>query len=212
VVTAPLLFGRLYVLPVIAEFLAQFAEINVRLVLSDRNARLVDDHIDMAVRIGRLPDSSMVATRIGAMRMVTCASPAWLAAHGVPQDPQQLRTLPCVVMEAPVPIAAWQFLQPDTAVPGEVAIEPRLAVSTAEAAVDAAILNVGATRLLHYQVAAAVTAGQLRIILAEYELEPLPIHLLHAARGHMPQKLRRFIDHAVPRLRRALGALEPANP
>jgi DNA-binding transcriptional LysR family regulator len=208
VVTAPLLFGRLYVLPVIADFLAEFAEITVRLVLSDRNAHLVEDHIDMAVRIGRLADSAMVATRIGSMRTVICASPALLAAHGVPQVPEDLQRLPCVSVDTPMPIAAWLVRKPKSGALVEIPVVSRLTVSTAEAAADAAIRGVGATRLLHYQVADAVQADKLRIILGTFEPEPAPIHLVHAARGHMPLKMRRFIDFAAPRLRQALDRLD----
>jgi DNA-binding transcriptional LysR family regulator len=208
VLSAPILFGRLHVLPVVADFLAQFAEINVRLLLSDRNAHLVEDHVDMAVRIGRLPDSSMVATRVGSMRTVICASPALLAAHGAPQVPEDLQRFPCVSVDTPMPIAAWLVRKPKSGALVEIPVVSRLSVSTAEAAADAAIRGIGATRLLHYQVADAVQAGKLRIILKPFEPEPAPIHLVHAARGHMPLKMRRFIDFAVPRLRKALDRFD----
>ncbi len=103
VVTAPILYGRLHVLPVVADFLALFPEINIRFVLADRNVHLVDDHVDMAVRIGKLPDSAMVATRIGSMRTVVCASPTLLAGHGVPQTPHDLERLPCITVDTPMP-------------------------------------------------------------------------------------------------------------
>ena len=205
VVTAPILFGRLHVLPVVTDFLALFPQVNIRLVLSDSNVHLVDDHVDMAVRIGKLPDSMMIATRIGSMRTVICASPALLAGHGVPQTPEDLLRLPCVT---PLPMPSWQVRHPGSKAMVELPIAPRLWVSTAEAAVDAAMRNVGATRLLHYQVADAVNAGALQVILAEYEPEPLPIHLVHAARGQMPLKMRRFLDFAAPRLRQVLGAID----
>jgi DNA-binding transcriptional LysR family regulator len=217
VVTAPILFGRLYVLPVVADFLAQFAEIDVRLALSDRIVHLVDDHVDMAVRIGVLPDSTMVATRIGSMRSVICASPGLVAAHGEPRVPRDLQRLPWVAMDTATTAAAWQVrtagvpLATAADLRVDIPVVPRLTVSTAEAAADAAVRGVGATRLLHYQVAAAVRAGELRIVLADFEPEPAPIHLVHAARGHMPLKMRRFADFAAPRLRQALGSLdEPA--
>jgi DNA-binding transcriptional LysR family regulator len=193
VVTAPVLFGRLYVLPVVADFLAELVEINVRLVLSDRNVHLVEDRVDMAVRIGKLPDSTLVATRIGSMRTVICASPKLLAVHGVPQAPEA--------------IAAWWVRKAKTGTVVEIPVVPRLTVSTAEAATEAAVRHVGATRLLHYQVAGAVQADNLRIILEAFELEPSPIHLVHAARDHMPLKMRRFIDFAAPRLKEMLDRL-----
>lgn len=205
VVTAPVLFGRLHVLPVVAEFLAQFAEINVRLVLSDRNVHLVEDHVDVAVRIGTLPDSTLVATKIGSMRTVICASPALLAAHGVPKEPEALREFPCVAVDTPIPLTAWLARKPKTGALTEISIAPRLTVSSAEAARDAAVRNVGFARLLHYQVADAVAADQLRIVLKAFEPAPAPIHLVHGARGHMPLKMRRFIDFAVPRLRKELA-------
>ncbi|MDR3507090.1 MAG: LysR family transcriptional regulator [Caulobacteraceae bacterium] len=196
VLTAPILFGRLHVLPVVTEFLARFAQIDVRLALSDRNAHLVDDHIDMAVRIGALPDSGMVATAVGAMRMVVCASPALLAAHGAPKAPKDLERLPFVSFEM---IGANGGLSAP--------IRPRLTVTTAEAAVDAAVAGVGVTRVLHYHAADAVRRGALRIILPEFEPDPMPINLVHASRGMMPLKMRSFLDFAAPRLRASVAVL-----
>lgn len=211
VLTAPILFGRLHVLPVVADFLALFPEINIRLMLSDRNAHLVDDHIDMAVRIGRLPDSSMIATRIGSMRTVVCASPALLAAHGVPRSPEDLQRRPCIGFNAPTSAPGWRFWPRESAASIEIPITPRLAVTTAEAAADAAIRGVGLVRLFHYQVADAVKSGMLEIILEEFEPEPAPIHLVHAARGQMPLKMRRFLDFAAPKLRQVVAGIGAAN-
>jgi DNA-binding transcriptional LysR family regulator len=204
VVTAPILFGRIHVLPVVTDFLAQYPDINIRLALVDRNVDLIGDQVDTAVRIGDLPDSSMVATRIGVMRTVTCASPALLAEQGVPEVPDDLSRFPCVALDAPLPSAAWRFRAVRSGAMIDVAIKPRLAVTTAEAAVQAAIQKVGIARLLHYQVVAAVASGALRIILEPYEPEPVPIHLVHASRGQLPLKMRRFLDCAVPALRQAL--------
>lgn len=207
VVTAPIFFGRLHVLPTVTDFLAQFPAINVRLVLSDRNIRLVEDDVDMAVRIGRLPDSGMIATRVGTMRTVVCASPRLLAGHGLPRRPEDLAQLPCVTLDTPTPTPGWRFEPAGSGSSVEVPIRPRLSVTTAEAAVQAAVDGVGVVRLLHYQVADAVTAGTLRIILQAFEPQPAPINLVHAARGQMPLKMRRFLDFAAPRLRRALDKL-----
>ena len=112
VVTAPIMFGRLHVLPVVAEFLAEYPEINIRLHLGDRNVDLIDDHVDMAVRFGALPDSSMVATPIGDMRTVTCASPAVLERHGMPDRPDALLDYPIVAVEIPLPTPAWRYRVP----------------------------------------------------------------------------------------------------
>jgi DNA-binding transcriptional LysR family regulator len=205
VLTAPLMFGRVHVLPVVADFLAMFPEINVRLVLADRNVDLIGDHVDMAVRIGRLPDSSMVATQIGMMRSVTCASPALLAGHGVPRKPDDLLRWPCVTVDTPMPTQAWRFRDPRAGTAIDVPVLPRLSVTTPEAGVQAAIRGVGATRLLHYHVAEAVERSALQIVLEKYEPERVPVHLLHASRGQMPLKMRRFLDFAAPRLRETLG-------
>jgi DNA-binding transcriptional LysR family regulator len=205
VVTAPTFFGRLHVLPVVTDFLALYPEINLRLILADRNVDLIGDHVDMAVRIGKLPDSSMVATPVGQMRTVTCASPALLAGHGIPSQPDDLSQFPCVTVITPMPVPSWRFRLPKSRTMHDVSILPRLAVTTPDAAAQAAIRGVGVARLLHYQVAEAVRDLALQLVLESYEPEPVPIHLLHVSRGQMPLKLRSFIDFAVPRLRAALA-------
>jgi DNA-binding transcriptional LysR family regulator len=210
VITAPLLFGRLHVLPVIADFLAQFPEVNVRLMLGDRNVNLVDDQIDMAIRIGKLPDSAMIATRVGSMRRVVCGSPKLLKSRAIPQTPEDLTRMPCVASIGVQTLASgWRFRHPETGSDIEVPIFPRLA-TTAEAAVDAALRGVGFVCLRHYQVVDAVAAGKLRIVLKTYEPEPAPVHLIHATRGQMPLKMRRFLDFATPRLRKSLATIGSA--
>ncbi len=203
ILTAPILFGCLHILPVVAAFLEAYPEIDVRLLLSDRNLHLVDDHVDMAVRIGRLPDSTMVATRIGTMRTVVCASPNLLAVHGLPRSPEELSGLPCVNFEFLAPATNWPFRSSDGR-STDVPIRPRLSVTTAEAAVWAAREGVGVTRVLHYQCADAVRDGLLEIILQDFEPEALPVHLLHAGRSALPAKMRVFLDFATVRLRRRL--------
>jgi DNA-binding transcriptional LysR family regulator len=210
VLTAPLLFGRLHVLPVVADFLALYPEISVRLMLSDRNVHLVQDHVDMAVRIGKLPDSTMIATRVGAMRTVFCASPALLARFGEVQRPEDLHRLPCIFFDGPTPTVGWQLVPAGASVPIDVPATPRLLISTAEAAADAAISGVGVTRLLYYQVADAVADGRLKVLFENLEPEPAPVNLVHTARGQMPLKMRRFLDFAAPRLRLALSRFAPA--
>jgi DNA-binding transcriptional LysR family regulator len=200
VVTAPIVFGRLHVLPRINEFLATFPEINVRLLLSDRNVHLIDDHVDLAVRIGLLPDS-MVATRVGFVRYVVCASPAYLAAHGTPKVPEDLSALACVTFDSQTSSTAWNFAPVDSRAERAVPIHSRLAVNTAEAAIDAAIAGVGITRILSYQAAQAVAEGKLQIMLADYEAEPLPINLVHVGQGLLPLKTRAFLDFVAPRIR-----------
>ena len=207
VLTAPVLFGRLHILPIVTAFLATYPEINVQLRLSDRNLDLIDEHVDMAARIGALPDSSMIATRVGSMRTVVCASPAVLTEYGEPATPDALGALPCISFDMFSPSSVWRFGQAGS-VAMHVAIKPRLSVSTAEAAVWAAIQGVGVARVLHYQCADALRDGSLRLLLTNFEPDPVPVHLLHAGRGESPLKVRMFLDFAVPRLREALTSPE----
>ena len=203
VISAPTMFGRQHVLPVIAEFIARYPQIRVRLLLSDRNADLLDEHIDLAVRIGPLPDSGMVATRLGEMRIVTCAHPTLLEKHGHPQRPRELSTLPAIRIESPMPYRGWRF-KATMAEDRHVTLQPVLCVTTPESAADAARLGAGVARLLHYQAIAGLACGELTLILEAMEPEPAPVHLLYTARGLAPLKLRKFLDFATPMLRQAL--------
>jgi DNA-binding transcriptional LysR family regulator len=207
VVTAPLMFGRIHVLPVVADFLVQFPEISVRLMLADRNVDLIDDHVDMAVRIGTLPDSSMVATQVGTMRTVTCASPALLKTHGVPKRPDDLMSFPCVSVETPMPSPSWRFRTPKTGAILDLPVLSRLTVTTPEAAAQAAVRGVGITRLLHYQAFESVKSGELDIVLRAYEPDASPVNLVHVSRRQMPLKMRRFLDFAIPRFRLRLAQI-----
>ena len=202
--TAPVMFGRLHVLPLVAEFLATWADINVRLSLTDRNIDIVEDHVDMAVRISRLPDSTMVATKVGEMRTVICASPKLLAERGIPERPDDIQRMPCVTVDAPILSPSWRFRVPGGSNVIEVSVTPRLSVSSTEAAAEAAVQGVGIVRLLYYQAAPGLASGALQTVLEDYEPEHQPVHLVHASRGQMPLKMRCFLDFAVPRLREAL--------
>jgi DNA-binding transcriptional LysR family regulator len=210
VITAPMLFGRLHVLPIVADFLALYPAINIRLTLGDRIADLVDDNIDMAVRIGRLPDSGMIATRVGSMRSVICASPKLLGEQGMPQTPDDLSQKPCIATDGSTVRSGWQFHLPKGHGTIEVPITPRL-VTTTEAALDAAIRSLGFVRLRYYQAFEALQAGKLVLVLEAYEPEPAPIHLVHVSRGQMPLKMRGFLDFAAPRLRKSLAAIDSAT-
>jgi DNA-binding transcriptional LysR family regulator len=204
VITAPIVFGRLHVLPVIAEFLAQWPEINVRLVLADRNLHMIDDHIDIAVRIGALADSALVATQVGAVRSVVCGSPAYFAAHGAPKRPGDLSALTAVTFEPLSSSEHWIFPDPKSKRELRVAVRPRLTVNTAEAAIDGAAAGLGVTRVLSYQVAQAISDGRIQIVLADYEPAPLPLSLIHAGHELTPLKVRMLLDFAAPRLRARL--------
>lgn len=206
VITAPIVFGRLHVVPVVSEFLETYPDINIRMALSDRNVHLLEDHIDVAVRIGTLPDSSMVATWVGTVRQVVCGSPDYFASHGVPQKPADLAEMPCVTFDVLGSPMTWTFSDRTKGRTLSVAVRSRLSVNTAEAALAAATAGVGVTRVLSYQAASAVQEGSLRTVLEAFEPEPLPVYLLHGTQGALPLKMRSFLDFAAPRLRGRLAA------
>ncbi|QBC32336.1 LysR family transcriptional regulator [Pandoraea sp. XY-2] len=199
VLTAPVVFGRLHVLPVVAQFLAQYPEIDINLVLTDRVVHLMDEHTDVALRIGDLPDSTLVATGIGEVRRVICGSPGYFGVHGVPSTPGDLSGHACITFEVLASRRAWVF----GAGRGEqsVPIRSRLTVNTAEAAISAAVLGVGLVRVLSYQVAQALQDDTLRVVLDNFEAAPLPVYLVHKGQAPLPLKLRAFLDFATPRLR-----------
>jgi DNA-binding transcriptional LysR family regulator len=205
VVTAPIVFGRLHVLPVVAEFLARWPEINVRLVLADRNLHLIDDHIDIAIRIGALAESALTATKVGSVRRVVCGSRAYFAAHGVPKRPEDLSALSAVTFDQLSFSEDWLFPDPKSKRELRVPMRSRLSVNTAEAAIDAAAAGVGVTRVLSYQVAQAVADGRIEIVLAEREPEPALVSLIHSGQGLMPLRARMLLDFAAPRLRTRLA-------
>jgi DNA-binding transcriptional LysR family regulator len=199
VVTAPVVFGRLHVVPVVAEFLARYPEININLVLTDRVVHLMDEHADIAVRIGALPDSTLMATRVGMVRRVVCASPTYLATQGVPARPRDLARHECITFEVLASMRAWVFGSGKSQLC--VPVQSRLAVNTAEAAIAAAILGVGLIRVLSYQVADAIRDNALCVVLETFESAPLPISLVHKGQAPLPLKLRAFLDFVTPRLR-----------
>ena len=205
VITAPVVFGRLHVLPVIAEFLARWPEINVRLVLADRNLHLIDDHVDIAVRIGALADSALVSMHVGAVRSVVCSSPAYFAAHGVPKRPEDLTALSAVTFDPLSSPQHWIFRDPKSKRELRAPVRSRLTVNTAEAAIDGAAAGLGVTRVLSYQVAQAVLDGRIQIVLAEYEPAPAPVSLIHSRQGLTPLRVRMALDFAAPRLRARLA-------
>ena len=198
VVAAPLVFGRLHVLPIVAEYLAQNPDVNVRLALSDRNANLLEEHVDVAVRIGPLPDSGLTARPVGSITRVVCASPAYLKKHKAPKTPDDLRGHHCVTFEGLTASTAWSFQGPSGT--QRVPIRSRLVVNTADAAIAAALRGVGITRVLSYQVTDHIASGSLKRLLVDHEPEASPVHLLYARQGRLPAKTRAFVELAVDRL------------
>jgi DNA-binding transcriptional LysR family regulator len=199
-VTAPILFGRLHVLPIVIEFLARFPEVSVALTLLDRTVDLVDEGLDVALRIGALAENSAVASRVGALRRIVVAAPEYLAERGTPRAPADLGIHSVVAFAGISGLEHWLFRGEagETNVP----IKPRLIVTTAEAALDAARAGFGLTRVLSYQAADDIGRGSLCRVLQAHEGDELPVHLLHPGGRHPPPKLRAFLDFAVPRLRK----------
>lgn len=208
VVTAPVVFGRLHVLPIITEFLKAYPEVSVRLAQGDHVVNLAEDHVDLALRIGTLPDSGLISTGLGAIRRIVCASPAYLAARGIPQDPRDLGEHQCVSFEHLTAGDTWRFQLEgiETAVP----VRTRLIVNTAEAAIDAAIAGAGLTCVLSYQVESALRAGLLNLVLRSFESAPIPVSFLYLGQGRVPLKLRALLDFASPRVRLRLREAEKA--
>jgi DNA-binding transcriptional LysR family regulator len=199
--TAPLSFGRRHVLPMVNDFLAQHADISVRLALSDEHLDLIGQRVDLAVRIGRLSDSQLIARRTGVMPWVVVASPELLARTGEPRTPDDLADLPCVGIDFINLAASWRFRVPGAGADHNVPVRCRLAVSNGEGAVDAAIAGVGLTQTLLYQAAPAIARGRLKVVLGGYAAAPLPVSIVYTGRGRMPLKTRSFLDFAAPRLK-----------
>jgi DNA-binding transcriptional LysR family regulator len=204
ILTAPITFGRFHVLGIVNEFLKKYPDINVRMSLSDRAANLFEDNIEMAVRIGALPDSSMITTRVGSVRRVVVGSPEYFAKHGRPKQLSDLVDLTCVTFAALNGNSSWVF--PGKGRSANLPVRPtcRLNINTAESAIDAAIAGIGVTHVISYQVAKPVAEGKLQVVLQEFEPEPMPVHLIHAAQGRLPLKMRSFLEFAAPRLRTSL--------
>ncbi|MGH8237873.1 MAG: LysR substrate-binding domain-containing protein [Steroidobacteraceae bacterium] len=198
-ITAPIVFGRLHVLPVVADFLREYARVDVRLLLIDRALNLVEDRLDLAVRIGALADSRLVASKVGQIRRVVCASPGYLEERGTPKTPQDLLKHECVTFTGLTDAGSWAFRDHQT-----VRVRSRLTTSTAEAAIDATLAGVGLTCTLSYQIADAVEAGKLAVVLRKFEPPPLPVSLIYVHESRITAKLRAFVDFAAPRLRARL--------
>jgi DNA-binding transcriptional LysR family regulator len=204
VVTAPIMFGRLHILPVVTDFLTAFPEVSVELMLTDRVTHFLDDQIDLALRIGHLPDSSLIATRLGTVRRVTCASSAYLASRSTPTVPQDLADHDVISFESVSSPTTWRYWSDGTEV--AVPLRSRLSVSTIDAAIAAGLAGAGVVRANSYQVADYVRDDLLQLLLEAFEPTPRPVHLVYARQNRLPLKLRAFVDFVVPRLRDRLTA------
>jgi DNA-binding transcriptional LysR family regulator len=202
-ITAPVLFGELFVTPLMVSFLTQFPDVTINALLVDRIVSVVEEGIDVAVRIGELPDSNQHAIRVGEVRRVVCVSPAYLAAHGRPTHPQDLAQGPVIATSATGQLRSWPFLEEGE--PISVRTDPRLVVTANQAAITAACLGLGYTRVLSYQVASKVAAGELEIVLANFEMPPLPIHVVYQGGRKAAARVRSFVDFTVKSLREHPG-------
>ncbi|OYU38474.1 MAG: LysR family transcriptional regulator [Pseudorhodobacter sp. PARRP1] len=202
--TAPVVFGRLHVLPVVAAFLNAYPEIDIRLTLADRLLHLHDDHVDAAIRIGALPDSRMRAMGVGSVQRLVCASPEYLAETNAPLAPDDLAHHRCITFSGLGSAERWAFQSGGSE--RFVAVRSRLSVNTAEAAIDAAASGLGVTQVLSYQIAARRSAGQLQTVLDAFAPPAVPVSLIYDAQGALPLKLRAFLDFAAPRIKQRMLA------
>lgn len=203
-ITAPALFGRIFVMPGIVNYLEQYPETDIAAQFLDRNVNLLEEGIDVGIRIGELPDSSMRALRVGSVRLVLCASPTYLQKHGLPQYPEELLSHTIIASSAGNNALDWRFnMQKNSRNPKEktLRIKPRLTTTTNDSAIDAAVRGLGITRLLSYQVAEQLASGKLKIILNDYEPAPRPIHIVHREGRYTSARVRTFIDLIAEQLR-----------
>lgn len=194
--TASVLFGHLYVLPILTEYLDAYPSMRARTLLVDRPVNIVEEGIDVAVRIGHLADSGFTAIKVGSVRRVVCGSPAYFERHGMPATPADLRQHRIAASTGAWASAEWRFARDQ-----RVTVDPVLQCNTNDAVIAAAKAGWGLTRVLDYQIGAALREGTLQIVLGEHEEPPLPIHVLYPQGRHAPAKVRAFVDLAVERLR-----------
>lgn len=197
-ITAPVLFGRLYIAPLLTEFCDLYPAVEANLVLLDRVTNMVEEGFDIALRIGRLPDSSLRVTKVGTVRRVVTASPDYLSKHGVPQEPDDLKNHKIIAANSGFGGEEWRF---GRRIKSSVRVHPRIRCNNNAAAIRMAASGWGLTRVLSYQVGPEVTAGRLRLVLEEFEEDPFDVHLVHGGTRSVPAKVRAFIDLASTRLR-----------
>lgn len=199
-VTAPVLFGRMFVLPAIVEYLRRYPAMEVSALFVDRVVNLLEEGMDVGIRIGDLPDSSMKATRVGAVRRVLCATPEYLKKQGIPDKPAALSAHTIIAASGVSPTNDWKFRQGAKSL--TVPLIPRLTVNSNDAAIEATLRGFGIARLLSYQIAPEVASGRLKIILSDFEPPAMPIHVVHRDNRYGSAKLRSFVDLVAERLRK----------
>lgn len=198
-ITAPVLFGKMYVMPVIVEYLQRYPQMDVTSLFLDRFVNLMEEGIDVGVRIGELPDSSSRAIAVSRVRRVVCASPNYLAQYGRPASPDDLAAHTLIAASPISTTGEWHFRMGNST--AAVRIHPRLIVSTNDAAIEPAVSGFGIVRLISYQIAPLVASGKLEIVLSDYEPAALPVNIVHRESRHKSARVRSFIDLIVERLR-----------
>ncbi|WP_161600990.1 LysR family transcriptional regulator [Teichococcus oryzae] len=205
VLTAPELFGRLKVAPVLEEFLEVHPAVQVRALLLNRMVDMVGEGVDVAIRLAHLQDSSLAAVKLGEVRQVICASPAYLARHGLPQEPAELSGHRCIGVGAEGNRELWTFRQKaGSARARSVQVRTQLSISSAGAGLDVALRGKGLVRALSYQVAGPLASGKLRRVLTSFEPRAVPVNMIFRPNPRPWSPVRAFVDHAVPVLRREL--------
>ena len=204
--TAPVLFGKIFVMPHIVEYMQYNPQVEISALLLDRVVNMMEEGVEVGVRIGALPDSSMRAVRVGQVKRVLCASPDYLAKHGIPQRPEDLHQHQIVAASGVTPSIEWKFGEGEgtanaSTSTNTIRIKPRLTVTTNDAAIMAVKHGAGITRLLSYQVAHHLQSGVLKTVLSEYESAPLPIHIIHREGRDGSAKIRSFVDFMAQALR-----------
>lgn len=197
-ITAPVLFGRLYVLPILLDFLDTYPAMQVRFLLLDRVTHLVEEGIDIAIRIAHLPSSALTARRVGAIRQVVCGSPGYFERTGIPRTPRDLTRHRLIGRDGIFGGSEWRFGADDSI---RVPISTRFICNTNDAVIEAALAGWGISRFQSYQVAEPIATGRLVAVLTDYEREPVPIHIVHAEGRESSARLRTFVDFAAQRLR-----------
>ena len=203
VISVPFIMGRSFVTPVVVEFLERYPDIRVDVQLTDRVVNLVQEHVDLALRVGELPDSSMTATRVGLIRQMACASPAYLKRRGTPKKPSDLAKHDCIGNKFFAYGEDWPFL-----IDGKLRTMPvpaRLSVNSSDAALVASVAGAGIARILSCHITDLLKARRLVGLLEAYEPPPMPVSLIYPSQRQEPLKLRAFLDFAGPRLRKSLG-------
>ena len=198
-ITAPVLFGTLHIMPIVAKYLAQYPDVNVKTLFYDNITNLLEEEIDVAIRIGQLKDSNLYATQVGSVKRIVCGSPRYFETYGLPQEPQSLTQHQIIFPTTYETGRSWQFNNNGQTL--SVKLNPSLMCNHNAAALSAAVMGAGITRLMSYQAGEALATGQLTRILTDFGEDDLPVSIVHVEGRRANAKIRPFIDLAVEQLR-----------